>query len=58
MHFLLTFPAGSANVIVTAKIPRMRGVVRGIANGSTEVAQGVNSAQGVNAARGRGGSCK
>ena len=49
--------AGSANVIVTARM-KMRGTVRGVANGSTEVAQGVNAAQGAIAARGQGGSCK
>ena len=43
--------AASANVIVTARM-KMRGTVRGVANGSTEVAQGANAAQG------QGGSCK
>ena len=38
------FSAGSAKVI--AMTMKMRGIVRGVANGSTEMAQGVNENQG------------
>ena len=54
-HILTSiFSAGTANVIVAARmVPKMRGIVRGTANGGTEVAQGVNSAQGVRETAGR-----
>ena len=59
MNALVSYPyfnlsAGTANVIVAVRmVPKMRGIVRGTANGGTEVAQGVNSAQGVRETAGR-----
>ena len=42
-------------IVAARMVPKMRGIVRGIANGGTEVevAQGVNSAQGVRETAGR-----